>query len=66
MTTDLSNAQIMAIAMQCSKIMSGATVETYCVPSGDDYYSDMIRGMAVLVPDLQMIRQEMESYLPLD
>ncbi len=66
MTTDMFNSQIMAIALQCGKIMSGAKVSTYCVPSGDDYYSDMIRGMAVLVPDLQMIRQEMETYLPLD
>lgn len=65
-TTDLSNAQIMSMAMQGAKILNGATLNTYHVPEDDCYYNDMIRGMAVLVPDLTLIHERLGTYLPLD
>lgn len=47
MITELTNAQIMANAMQCNKNMNGAAVNTCCVPPGGDCYSAMTRSMAV-------------------
>lgn len=65
MTTDMSNAQIMKLIAKTAPILGSAEINTYCVPSEGEYHGEMIRGMAVLVPDLQLIREHMESYMPL-
>lgn len=66
MTTDLNKLQIMAMLFQCFKIVDGATVSQYRVPADDAFYYDRIRGMSVLVPDLEMTREYLETYLPLN
>lgn len=64
MTTDLSNIEMMGMVAQGCGILGGATLNAYRVPANDAYHSARIRGMAVLVPDLQLIRQQLETYLP--
>jgi LCP family protein required for cell wall assembly len=64
--TDMSNSQIMSLAIKYASSMSGFAIATYHVPAGDCYQSAMIRGMAVLVPDLPKIRQQLfNEYLPI-
>lgn len=64
MTTDMSNKQIMSLIAKCYGALD-SEMKTYHVPADDAYYGAMIRGMAVLVPDLPLIRQQLETYLPL-
>ena len=64
MTTDLSNTQIMTMVVRCYKAL-GSDVNTYHVPEEGAYYNANINGMAVLVPDRQLIRDQLENYLPL-
>lgn len=64
MTTDLSNKEIMGLIAKCYGALD-SEMHTYYVPADDAYYNAMIRGMAVLVPDLPLIRQQLETYLPL-
>ncbi len=63
--TDMSNTQIMSLAMKYASSLSQLSIGTYHVPPNDCYQNAMIRGMAVLVPDLSSIRQRLfEEYLP--
>lgn len=64
MTTDMTNTEIMGYIAKCYGALD-SDMQTYHVPADDAYYNAMIRGMAVLVPDLPLIRQELETYLPL-
>lgn len=64
MTTDLSNTQIMMMVLRCYKALN-SDINTYHVPEEGAYYNANINGMAVLVPDRQLIRDQLEDYLPL-
>ncbi len=65
-STDMSNTQIMSLAMQFAPKMSSIQLSSYYVPPRDAYQSAMIRGMAVLVPDRAKIRDYLRyEYLPL-
>lgn len=64
MTTDMSNSQIMSMLMLCYPALS-SDISTGHVPGEGTYHDANINGMAVLVPDRQMIRQELEDSLPL-
>lgn len=64
MTTDMSNKEIMSLIAKCYGALD-SEMQTYHVPANDAYYNAMIHGMAVLVPDLPLIRQQLETYLPL-
>lgn len=64
MTTDMSNSEIMGLIAKCYGALD-SDMKTYHVPADDAYYCAMIRGMSVLVPDLKLIRQQLETYLPL-
>ncbi len=66
MTTDLSNAQIMGILFQCTRLIGSAEINTYCIPAEGEYKNENINGMSVLVPDLPLIREHLEDYLPFD
>lgn len=67
LTTDLTDAEILSLAYRLLPLFSSISINSYTVPANDCYYSANIRGMAVLVPDLQMIRQYLEEeYLPLN
>lgn len=64
MSTDMSNTEIMGYIAKCRKALDG-DIRTYHVPADGAYYGATIRGMAVLVPNLPLIRQQLENYLPL-
>lgn len=64
MTTDMSNTEIISLISHCYKLL-GNEIETYHIPEEGAYCDETIRGMAVLVPDLPVIRNQLETYLPL-
>ncbi|MDD6145893.1 MAG: LCP family protein [Oscillospiraceae bacterium] len=65
-TTDMSNSQIMQYSLKYAPALKGLKVSTHYVPASGCYRNAMIRGMAVLVPDLAKIRTALkEEYLPL-
>ncbi len=65
-TTDMSNTQIMSLAMNIAPHMADIQLASHYVPPRDSYQSARIRGMAVLVPDRAKIREYLKyEYLPL-
>lgn len=66
-TTDLTDTEILSLAYKLLPVVSSISINSYTVPADDCYYNARIQGMAVLVPDLQRIRQYLEEeYLPLN
>lgn len=64
--TDMSNSQITSLAVKYAPALAGLNIETYSVPPKGAYKNAMIRGMAVLVPDLYTIKKTIfEEYLPM-
>lgn len=67
LTTDLTDAQILSIAYRLLPLVTSMEISSYTVPARNAYDSVNIRGMAVLLPDLELIREQLENeYLPLD
>lgn len=56
-TTDMSNGDIVGYVMDFFPILSGLEVTTQSVPAEGLYTSAKIRGMSVLVPDLDAINE---------
>lgn len=66
-TTDLTDTQILSIAYRLLPLVSSMDIETHSVPFKGSYKNVSVRGMAVLMPDLEKIRDKLEQeYLPLD
>ncbi len=65
-TTDMTNKQIISLAMDIVPHMSSLEINSYRIPVDNGYYGAMIREMSVLVPDLKMNREYLTEYLPLD
>lgn len=62
--TNLSNAQIVDYTtIGLGMLANGTEIETLRIPANDAHYSASIRGMAVLVPDLQMCREDLEAFI---
>lgn len=55
--TDMSNADILSLAMELAPMLSELSVVTQRIPGDGTYQSVMIDGMAVLLPDLDANRQ---------
>lgn len=66
LTTDLTDSEILSLAYRLLPLASSISISSHTVPASDCYYSANIRGMSVLVPDLPLIRQRLEEYLPLE
>ena len=66
LTTDLTNSEILSLAYRLLPLASSISISSHTVPASDCYNSANIRGMSVLVPDLPLIRQRLEEYLPLE
>lgn len=67
LTTDQSTMQILSLITSGYSILTGGkAMESYYVPADNAYYNATIRGMMVLVPNLQMIRGQLEDYFPLN
>lgn len=56
-TTDMSSSQIMNYALELFPMLSGMTIDTLRIPADGTYQNAWVRGMAVLVPDLEANRQ---------
>ena len=66
LTTDLTDGEILSLAYRLLPMVTSLQVETHMVPDHDCYTAASIRGMAVLVPDREKIRDRLEEeYLPL-
>lgn len=67
LSTDMTNTQIMLLAAKCIPIMGSAELSGYRVPADDAYHYASIRGMSVVVPDLEKIHDDLlNEYLPLN
>ncbi len=65
LSTDMSNAQIAKIAVKYAPSLASLKISTYSIPADGTYKNAMIRGMAVLVPDLYAIKQLLfDEYMP--
>ncbi len=65
-STDMTNTQITSLAVKYAPALAGLNIQTYSVPPKGAYKNAMIRGMAVLVPDLYSIKKAIfEEYLPM-
>ena len=62
--TNLSDAQIIEYATTCLTILAGGgEMQTFRIPQDDAHRSASIRGMAVLVPDLEMCREDLQEFI---
>lgn len=62
-TTDMSNGDIMGYLLDIFPILSQLEVTTQHIPAEGTYRSAMVRGMSVLVPDIDAIRQILRETL---
>lgn len=62
-TTDLSNAQIISYALELFPMLKDITVVTQRIPADGTYTNARVRGMSVLVPDLEANRQLLKETL---
>ena len=63
LTTDMSNSDITSCMMRLLPILPELQISTQTIPASGTYRSCKVRGMAVLVPDLQANRQILRDTL---
>lgn len=56
-TTDLSNGQILSLALECFPMLTDVKIKNQYVPAEGTYQFANIRGMSVIVADLEANRQ---------
>lgn len=62
--TNLSDGQILEYVTTGVTLMAGgAQIQTMRIPADDAHYGAMIDGMSVLVPDLEMCREDLEEFI---
>lgn len=62
--TNLDNAEVLQCIKDGASILSkGGEIQTYRIPQDDAHYQASIRGMAVLVPDLEMCREDLREFI---
>ena len=62
--TNLTDAQIIEYATTGLSILSdGGQMDTLRIPQNDAHYNANIRGMSVLVPDLEMCREDLQEFI---
>ena len=65
-TTDMSDSSITSLVTSFLPKVASVKINTYAVPFDGSYKSTYVRGMAVLVPDNDVIREKLVSeYLPI-
>ena len=62
-TTDMSNGEIIDLAVSVIPDISDITVNTYRIPADGLCRDAWVSGMAVLIPDLERSRQELEALI---
>lgn len=60
-STDMSEADILSTAVDLAPLLKDLTVITQRIPIDDSYYHAGVKGMAVLIPDLEENRQFLED-----
>ena len=66
MATDMTEDEIMTLALTLASSFSEIETSSYIVPAEGTHKIAVIRGMAVLVPDLYEIKKLIfEEYLPM-
>lgn len=64
LATNLNNAQILQCIKDGAAILSnGGEIQTFRIPQDDAHYPASIRGMAVLVPDLEKCQEDLEEFI---
>ncbi len=62
--TNLSDAQILEyVTTGVSLMAGGAEIQSMRIPADDAHYGAMIDGMSVLVPDLEMCREDLADFI---
>lgn len=62
--TNLSDAQILEyVTTGASLLTGGAEIQSLRIPADDAHYGAMINGMSVLVPDLNMCREDLADFI---
>ena len=62
--TNLTDAQIIEYATTGLGILAnGGKIDTFRIPQDDAHYNANIRGMAVLVPNLEMCREDLREFI---
>ena len=62
--TNLTDAQIIEYATTGLGILAnGGQIDTFRIPQDDAHYNANIRGMAVLVPNLEMCREDLKEFI---
>lgn len=63
-STDLTDAEIISYAtLGLSVLSKNPEIQSLRVPSDEAHYQDMIDGMSVMVPDLELCRKELQEFL---
>jgi hypothetical protein len=66
MSTDMTDDEIMTFALTLASSLSDIKTQSCSIPAEGTYKNATVRGMAVLVPDLEKIRELIfEEYLPM-
>ena len=60
-TTDMTNADILTYLAKFAPMLSELEIKTQQIPASDAYRSAMIRGMSVLVPDIEKCCQQLKD-----
>lgn len=64
-TTDMTNSQIIELAMVAIPMLKDLEMQSYRIPTDDAFYLAMIDDMSVLVPDLELCQYYLkEEFLP--
>ena len=59
--TDMTEAEILTTAVELAPLLKDLTIITQRIPIDDAYYHAGVKGMAVLIPDLEVNRQFLED-----
>ncbi len=66
LSTDMSNAELVSLMTKLLPIVSDMKLSGYSIPAAGTYYNTYVRGMAVLMPNLNQNRTILrDKYLPL-
>lgn len=64
LATNLNDAQIMQCIKDGAAILSnGGEIQTFRIPQDDAHYPASIRGMAVLVPNLEKCQEDLQEFI---
>ena len=64
--TDMSNAEIVAAAMELAPMLQDLEIVSQRIPIDDGYKMTMVDGMSVLLPDLEVNRQYLVDTIGID